>query len=548
MKNKKTIFIMLFAFMFMLITFAACSKGGLEPIVVTDEHGQPITDEHGEVITVIPVTQVVVITGANGEEITDENGNVVTTIEYESQTVPIPVTDDKGNVVGTTNIGVPMPDDPPPTTAVIIPPSSIPQTAPNYVKYEKSFGGSGEDEFVCVEATPDGGFVAVLDTSSLDGDIPVGEGFWGKLAVICKYDKDGNLQWKKAVGGHGNTSINGITVSSNGDIFVAGSTKDSTFAIIGSEYDGFVQKYSASGNLAFTSTWGGKLGDLFYDVATDSNGNIYAVGMSYSQDGDASTLNIAKADSKAVVVKFDSNGNLVKSTGVGSWQDVFYQIDINGNDELFVCGSFSSKTATSLFTNKGWSDVGLVKFDTALNQTWAKSWGGSQLDYATSIEATSDGGILVVGYTKSSDGNLSGVPAGGGLDAFIIKWNGTGSIDWYDTCAGTKDDCFTDVFVNTDGTIYVSGYSASTTKDFNLIGNLGKNDAFIATYSASGRFTTIRGVGGTKDDAFLGLCKLSDGNFIGVGYSLSNDRGFSIMENPSDNNKKKGVIVKITMD
>lgn len=548
MKNKKTVFTMLFAFIFILVTFVACNKGGLEPIVVTNEHGQPITDEHGEVITVIPVTQVVVITNADGEEVTDENGNVVTTIEYESQTVGIPVTDDKGDVVGTTNIYVPMPDDPPPTTAVIIPPSSVPQTAPNYVKYEKSFGGSGEDEFVCVKATPDGGFVAVLNTSSLDGDIPVGEGFWSKLAVICKYDKDGNLQWKKAVGGRGNTSINGITVNPNGDIFVAGSTKDSTFAIIGSEYDGFVQKYDAAGNLVFTSTWGGKLGDLFYDVATDSNGNIYAVGMSYSQDGDAATLNIAKADSKAIIVKLDANGNLVKSTGVGSWQDVFYQIEINSNGELFVCGSFSSKTATSLFTNKGWSDVGMLKFDTNLNQVWAKSWGGSQLDYATNIATTSDGGVIAVGYTKSSDGNLYGVGNKGGFDAFIVKWDNGGSVAWYDACAGSVNDYFTDIFIDTDGTIYVSGHSESTTRDFNLIGNLGKNDAFIAKYTSSGKFTTIRGVGGTKDDAFLSLCKLSDGNFIGVGYSLSNDRGFSIMENPSDNGKKKGVVVKVTMD
>jgi hypothetical protein len=136
----------------------------------------------------------------------------------------------------------------------------------------------------------------------------------------------------------------------------------------------------------------------------------------------------------------------------------------------------------------------------------------------------------------------------GDYDAFIVKWNSEGSVAWYDTCAGAKADSFTGVFVDTDGTIYVSGHSESTTRDFHLLGNLGKKDAFIAKYSASGIFTTIKSVGGTNDDAFLSLCKLSDGSFVGVGYSNSKDRGFSIMQNPSDNSKKKGVVVKITMD
>lgn len=549
MKNKKTALILVVTFLFILVAFVACTKGGLEPIVVTDEHGQPVTDEHGEVITVIPVTQVIVITNASGEEVTDENGNVVTTIEYESQTVGIPVTDDKGNVVGTTNIHVPMPDDPPPTTAVIIPPSSVTPTTPNYVKYEKSFGGSGEDEINYIEATPDGGFITAVNTSSLDGDIPVSEGFFGKLAVLCKYDSNGNLQWKKALGGYGNTSINGIHIDKSGNIFVVGSTKDTrNFAVIGTEYDGYIQKYDVSGNLAFTSVWGGTATDFFYDISTDSNGNIYAVGSSYSQDGDAATLNIARGDSKAIVVKFDSKGTVSSKIGLGAFNDYFNKIEINNSNEIFVSGIFSSKTDNSLFQNKGKADVGIVKLSTSLTQEWAKSWGGSDVDTVMDIAVTSDGGVVGIGYTKSKDGNLSGISNKGGFDAFIVKWTGSGSIAWYDTCAGEKNDSFTDVFVDTDGAIYISGYSESTLRDFKLLGNLGKNDAFVVKYSAAGSNISIRGLGGTKDDAFYGLCKVTDGNFVGVGYSLSNDRDFHTLPNPSDGTKKKGIVVKFTMD
>jgi len=67
-----------------------------------------------------------------------------------------------------------------------------------------------------------------------------------------------------------------------------------------------------------------------------------------------------------------------------------------------------------------------------LNAQWAKTYGGGQWDRAFSIRETYDGGIIIAGYTRSF---------GAGYDDFwILKLKTNGKIEWQHTYGGSNQD------------------------------------------------------------------------------------------------------------
>ena len=70
---------------------------------------------------------------------------------------------------------------------------------PFQIEWEKSLGGSAADFAYSIEPTEDGGFVVAGNTSSTDGDVT---GNRGQTDVwVVKLDDDGQISWKKALGG-----------------------------------------------------------------------------------------------------------------------------------------------------------------------------------------------------------------------------------------------------------------------------------------------------------------------------------------------------------
>ncbi|MDR2523205.1 MAG: hypothetical protein LBC93_05845, partial [Synergistaceae bacterium] len=61
-------------------------------------------------------------------------------------------------------------------------------------------------------------------------------------------------------------------------------------------------------------------------------------------------------------------------------------------------------------------------------ELWQKCLGGSRDDKANSIQQTSDGGYIVVGYTNSTDGDVIGNH--GENDAWVVKLDASGDIMW----------------------------------------------------------------------------------------------------------------------
>ena len=125
-------------------------------------------------------------------------------------------------------------------------------------------------------------------------------------------------------------------------------------------------------------------------------------------------------------MKLFSTGHYVwqKSLG-GTADDIASSIPITSDGGYIVAGGSSSNN-DDVSGNNGSHDCWIVKLTSTAEITWQKSFGGSSIDAATSIQQTSDGGYIFAGYTESDDGDVT--VNKGGSDYWIVKLNSSGTL------------------------------------------------------------------------------------------------------------------------
>lgn len=560
MKNKKVIIAIIAVFIVIMFTFAACKKKGSDGVAyVTDENGVQLTDVNGEPITVIPETSVVTITDGNGNVVTNADGEPETSIYYKPQQVAVPVTNINHEAVTGSNGEVLttlvwFPSNPT-TTAVetvtvtdnsgnpVTDPSGNPVTETTIISaanesFSKTMGGtSGSDEAVAVVPASDGGAFAAVSGSSKDGMFESVANTKDIAFAICKYGNDGTLLWSKPFGGKSSVSVQDIAPSKDGGVIIAGQTRSNDFITVhGSEYDAFLMKLDKDGNELFRKSWGGSSNEDFYGVAEASDGSIYAAGFAYSQDGDAEALGIPKGDSRAVIVKFNANGEVQKAIGVCGFGDYFADIAVAKNGDIFAVASLNMGSTQTVYEKKGRSDAGVFKFNNDLQLQFGKVFGGSGIDRFESIAVTDDGGCVIAGASTSSDGDLgaAGIKNKGEEDAIIAKFSGSGSVVFVKSFYGNKSEAFKDIAITSQGYIIAVGVAESATRDFATIGNQGGKDAFVTRFDSNGNLQSAIGYGGTGDDSALAVCAMPNGQIIVAGSSTSTNGEFSNMKPASD--------------
>jgi hypothetical protein len=84
---------------------------------------------------------------------------------------------------------------------------------------------------------------------------------------------------------------------------------------------------------------------------------------------------------------------------------------------------------------------------------WTKVYGGSNADYAYSIQQTSDDGYIIIGRTSSF--------GAGGIDAWLLKTDVIGDILWTKTIGGSGDDRGRSIQHTVDGGYIIAGWTSS---------------------------------------------------------------------------------------
>jgi hypothetical protein len=155
----------------------------------------------------------------------------------------------------------------------------------------------------------------------------------------------------------------------------------------------------------FAKTYGGAYYDVAYSVQQTSDGGYIVAGVTHSFSAGGYDI---------FLIKTDANGNVqwAKTYG-GTSGDGAFPVQQTSDGGYIVAGGTWSFGAGS-------ADLFLIKTDANGNIIWAKTYGGTDWDWAESVQQTSDGGYIVAGYTESF--------SAGGYDIFLIKTDANGEI------------------------------------------------------------------------------------------------------------------------
>jgi len=328
------------------------------------------------------------------------------------------------------------------------------------IQWQKSFGGSAQDVSHSVQQTSDGGYIVSGFSQGNDGDITGNHGsldYW-----IIKLDGTGNLSWQKSFGGSFEEQANSIQETSDGGFIIAGFSTSNDGDVSGNNgnADFWIVKIDSSGNILWQKSLGGAGGEIAYSIQQTSDGGYIAAGYSYSNDGDVSG-NHGGAD--YWIVKLDGMGNLTWQKTLGGYYDDIATSIQQTTDGGYIVTGFSGSNDGDITDSRGGFDYWVVKLNASGGIRWQKSLGSSVVDHANAIEQTADGGYIVAGFTSGNDSDVTGNH--GFSDYWVVKLSIIGVIEWQKSLGGSDDDVACSIQQTSDGQYIVAGRSKSADGD-----------------------------------------------------------------------------------
>lgn len=230
------------------------------------------------------------------------------------------------------------------------------------------------------------------------------------------------------------------------------------------------------------------------------------------------------------VVKLDSTGTIQwqKCLG-GSGIDYAYSIQTTSDGGYIVAGN-SNLSDGDVTGNHGSSDLWIVKLDATGMIQWQKSLGGTLGERGSSIQLTTDGGYIVAGWSQSTDGDVTSNH--GSIDCWIVKLDAAGTIQWQKSLGGSSDDYARAILSASDGGYIMSGQSTSTNGD--VTGNHGSADYWVVKLDTTGTIQWQKSIGGSSDDNAMSIQTTSDGGYIVAGNSQSTNGDVTVNHGSTD--------------
>lgn len=395
------------------------------------------------------------------------------------------------------------------------------ECSPNGISWQKVQGGNLFDDFRAVLATSDGGILTIGRTRSGTGDLADYKG--GSFDIlIVKYDAQRSISWQKTYGGSGYDDGYKIIEVADGYVF-AGSTssRDGDINPLShkGDADGWIVKITKNnGTILWQNTLGGSAGEQFYDVVVTSTG-FALVGLAESNNGDVSGNH---GGQDVWFVQVDQGGQFIRQRCFGgSGQDNGFGV-ISSLDGNFYLTGLTGSSNGDVVGKKGSFDVWTLKLSENGTLLWQRCFGGSLAEYGYSLTASGDGGIVVLGNSASSDVDLNGLLKGDN-DLLVVKYDPAGSVVWRRMFGGSGDDQGRFGCIRTpDNGFLVSGLTTSTNGD--VAGRVGTSeDAWIVKLNANGDLQWQKALGGSYQDRAYGLVNAPDGGYFMVGQTYSSN-------------------------
>lgn len=368
--------------------------------------------------------------------------------------------------------------------------------------WQKSFGGSGFDLLQSIKNTRDGGFILAGTSSSNVGfqkkDSCRGvTDFW-----VIKLDAKGEEQWQKTIGGSGQEDLICAFQTKDGGYMLGGSSSSSPAIIEPNNInkkksldvkpdlyakseksrgnmDYWIVKLDKDGLVQWQKTYGGEYADLLRSMEQTKDGGYILGGYSNSsQYGE----------------KTDSNNGIgdywilkINEIGVIEWQKTYGG---NGDNQLYVIhqtqdggyivggNSNSTTPLTSLGGNvRSGTDFWVLKMDEKGAVIWSETYDFGKVDILTSLVENKDHSYLIGGYAQNeSDNSVAKAikkDEEGINDYIALKIDEKGEVLWDKTVGSDGEDILRKLIETRDGGYLMAGTSNSQSSSSTL-GKLAK--------------------------------------------------------------------------
>ncbi|MES2681584.1 MAG: T9SS type A sorting domain-containing protein [Bacteroidota bacterium] len=381
-------------------------------------------------------------------------------------------------------------------------------------------------------------------------------------AFLVKFSSNGTRLWGTYYGGLGWDVASDCATDGSGNVYIAGAADTSNATDIatlgahqpinGGSTDAFLAKFSASGLRLWATWYGGYGSEEAYSCATDPNGNVILAG-SCSQMNAAIATSGAHQTIKgtgpgsfdAFVVKFNSAG--VRQWGTfygGSGNTHGFGCTADLSDNVYLTGPTSSSGTAVATSNShqptkapGFNDDAyLVKFNSSGVRQWGTFYGDQNLEYAYDCVTDAFGNVFFTGFTNGLSSGAALVTTGahqtilsGQVDAFLAKFNSSGTRLWGTFYGGTDAEIGKSCVVDAANNIYLLGTTQSTNATAistpgtyqNLAGATQFSDLFITKLDPGGQRIWGTFYGGQGQDQATSITRNTGSGFYVAGVTTN---------------------------
>jgi hypothetical protein len=155
---------------------------------------------------------------------------------------------------------------------------------------------------------------------------------------------------------------------------------------------------------------------------------------------------------------------------------------------------------------------------------WDARFGGSDNDYLSSLQQTSDGGYILGGFSFSGISGDKTQASQGNDDYWIVKTDANGTKQGDARFGGSDNDYLSSLQQTADGGYILGGYSASGISGDKTQKSRGDYDYWIVKTDVNGVKQWDERLGGSAGDLLISLHQTADGGYILGGYSNSGKR------------------------
>ena len=503
------------------LLFTACNKQndgktGIN-VFVTDENGCTVLGPDGEPLTEEWITSVVYATDENGETYTNANGEkvtvkqtrpVVTSVVYHTY----PLRDENGELVTDKNGETTM----------------VNQT----VEYT-------------VAVTDKNGEKVTQPVTDKDGNSVTKENGEAVTELVTEKRTENVTHTVEVTLEHQVTKH--YTTKKSDKVTTTDVIDNPLYAPTTTEKDKPVIEFPEI-NIASTVDWikglDGQLNDKFSKVVSLGKNGFVALGISKSHKGGV-FADFAQKGEYSFIAKFDADGNQKWICPIGSTEStpqsvdgtltsgitytVLSDFDVLSDGSIIAVGNTTAASFPGVENPTYQLCTIIVRISPNGTVDWYKKLGSNAADSLNAVAATPDGGFVAGGSFLSADGDFAGLEFQG-LDAVIVKFSSSGTVQWADNIGGSANDSVRSLACDKNGNAYVACHTNS--KEYSKLSSVSQN-IITAKYSSSGEQLWTKLLEGSRTEEVNDIYADANGCII-VGSYASHDGAFTVNRGGED--------------